>query len=147
MPRLTYDTNVFIEYKPTRFPAGFVMSAVVIQELAAGARDGTRLKELDRIRRTYEKAGGLLVPTSEDWWFAGKVLNSLYRVVERHGADAEPTTEQMRIVRDVLIARTAKRAGVIVVTKNTSDFERIKRFCAVKVKHSNDVFGVAAAVG
>lgn len=140
MPRVTYDTNIFIDYKPTYFPKGFQMSVVVIQELAAGARDKSRLKQLDAIRRTYEKTGDLLVPTSEDWLFAGKVLNSLYRVVQRHSEDSEPTTEQMRIVRDVLIARTAKRAGATVVTKNFSDFERIRRFCAVKVVRPEDFF-------
>lgn len=139
MPQVTYDTNVFINYKPTYFPKGFQMSVVVIQELAAGARDKTRLKQLDAVRRTYEKTGDLLVPSSEDWWFAGKVLNSLYRVVQRHGEDSEPTPEQMRIVRDVLIARTAKRGGVTVVTKNLVDFERIRRFCAVRLIHP-DVF-------
>ena len=140
MPRVTYDTNIFIEYQPTYFPQGFVISAVVIQELAAGARDKSRLKQLDGIRRKYEKQDALLVPTSEDWWFAGKVLNSLYRVVQRHGADAEPTKEQMRIVRDVLIARTAKRTGVTLVTKNLSDFERIQQFCRVKLVHPDDFF-------
>lgn len=140
MPRVTYDTNVFIEYQPTYFPQGFVMSAVVIQELAAGARDKSRLKQLDNNRRRYEKQGDLMIPTGEDWWFAGKVLNSLYRVVQRHGGDSEPTHEQMRIVRDVLIARTAKRAGVMVITKNLSDFERIRQFCAVKVTHPDNYF-------
>ena len=139
MPRVTYDTNVFIDYQPTYFPAGFLMSAVVIQELAAGARDNTRLKELDVARRSYEKEERLLVPTGEDWWLAGKVLNSLYRVVKQQ-VDTEPTREQMRIVRDVLIARTARRSGAIVITKNISDFERIKRFCAVKIKHPDDFF-------
>ncbi len=138
MPRVTYDTNVFINYRPTYFPTGFLMSAVVVQELAAGARDNTRLKELDAARRSYEKEAKLLVPTGEDWWFAGKVLNSLFRVVRRQGDDAQPSTEQMRIVRDVLIARTAKRSGVTVITQNLSDFERIRRFCAVKLKHPDD---------
>ena len=141
MPRVTYDTNVFIDYKPTYFPKGFQMSVVVIQELAAGARDRSRLKQLDSIRRTYEKAGDLLVPTSEDWWFAGKVLNSLFRVVQRHGADSEPTNEQMPIVHNVLIARTAQRSSATVVTKNLSDFERIRRFYTVKVVRPEDFFG------
>lgn len=127
MPQVTYDTNVFIKHRPAYFPRGFVMSAVVIQELAAGPRDNTRLKELDAVRRFYEKEGRRLTPTGDDWWLAGKVLNSLYRIVKPQG-DAEPPPEQMRIVRDVLIARTAKRAGAIVITANTSDFERIHKF-------------------
>jgi hypothetical protein len=39
MPGVTYDTSIFIAYKPATFPAGFLMSAIVIQELAAGAAD------------------------------------------------------------------------------------------------------------
>ncbi len=39
MPKITFDTSIFIAYKPATFPAGFVLSAVVIQELAAGATD------------------------------------------------------------------------------------------------------------
>ena len=33
MPIVTCDTNVFITSKPAYFPAGFAMSAVVMQEL------------------------------------------------------------------------------------------------------------------
>lgn len=79
MPRVVYDTSVFIAYKPASFPAGFFMSAIVIQELAAGAKDKSDLQELDGLRRDYETQGRLLVPTGEDWWLAGKVLNSLLR--------------------------------------------------------------------
>src|SRR5947209_20288232 len=110
MPKITYDTNVFIKEKPAYFPAGFFMSAVVIQELAAGARDNSRLKELDNARRHYEKEGRLLVPTGEDWWFAGKILNSIARALRsKFGGriTAISKAEQQRILRDVLIARTA----------------------------------------
>ncbi len=62
MPGTTYDTNVFIRERPAYFPAGFFMSAVVIQELAAGARDNSRLKELHAAQKRYEKEGRLLVP-------------------------------------------------------------------------------------
>lgn len=79
MSKVTFDTSIFIAYKPAKFPAGFVMSAVVIQELAAGAADKSDLQRLDAARREYERVGRLLVPTGEDWWLAGKVLNSLLR--------------------------------------------------------------------
>ena len=99
------------------------MSAVVIQELTAGARDNSRLQELDAVRRRYEKEGRLLVPTGEDWWLAGKVLNSLARVLKSGKKTKEANiskAEQQRILRDVLIARTAHREGVIVVTSTPS---------------------------
>jgi predicted nucleic acid-binding protein len=142
MPRVTYDTNIFIKEKPANFPAGFFMSAIVIQELAAGASDGTRLKDLGSLAKSYEKEGRLLVPNGEDWWFAGKILNSLYKIsnLQRKASFAIPTIEQQRILRDVLIARTAKRAGVVVVTSNLKDFEKIQAYCAVKVQHPKDFF-------
>ena len=48
--------------------------------------------------------------------------------------------ERYRIINDVLIARTAKRAGVTVVTDNVSDFEKIRNFCDVKVISGSEYF-------
>lgn len=141
MPKVTYDTNVFIDYNPGYFPAGFYMSAVVIQELAAGARDNSRLKALDAAWRRYEKEDRLLVPNGEDWWLAGKVLSALYRGLKSVAGGTAviiPKAEQQRILRDVLIARTARRANALLVTRNTIDFEKIKRFCAVKTVRPED---------
>jgi predicted nucleic acid-binding protein len=137
MPTVTFDTSVFIAYKPAKLPAGFLLSAVVIQELAAGATDKSDLQRLDAVRRAYEKEGRLLVPTGDDWWLAGKVLNSLLRGLRSKSGGRTPRipkVEQQRIVRDVLIARTARRAGATVVTDNTADFIKIKRFCNVRLQ-------------
>jgi predicted nucleic acid-binding protein len=83
------------------------------------------------------------VPNGEDWWMAGKVLNSLYRGL-RSRRDARPAAipreEQQRLLRDVLIARTAKRVGAMVVTENVADFMKIRRFCDVKVVPAADFF-------
>jgi predicted nucleic acid-binding protein len=143
MPKVTYDTNVFIKENPAYFPAGFYMSVVVIQELTAGAKDNSRLQELDAVRRRYEREGRLLVPTGEDWWIAGKVLNSLARapkVKRGKRVSGMSKAEQQRILRDVLIARTARREGVLVVTSNLSDFEKIQPYCNVGVIHPKDFF-------
>ncbi len=112
------------------------MSAVVLQELVAGANDASALKILERSRNEYRKLNRLLVPTEEDWWHAGLVLNALQR-----GRKSRKTgkilkmsaAERARIINDVLIARTAKRAGVMVVTDNINDFKKIRNFCDVKV--------------
>ncbi len=112
------------------------MSAVVMQELAAGAVDSSELKQLNAARRDYEKEGRLLVPTGEDWWQAGKVLNALLRGLKsRQGGLTPklPDSEKHRIISDVLIAVTARRAGAFVVTDNLKDFERIKPYCNVKI--------------
>jgi predicted nucleic acid-binding protein len=144
MPGITYDTSVFIAYQPAAFPAGFLLSAVVVQELAAGALDKSGLQQLDTVRRAYEKDGKLLVPTGEDWWLAGKVLNSLLRGLKsRHSGLTPklPATEKQRIIRDVLIARTVRRAGALLVTDNTKDFKMIARFCAVRTVTGRQYFG------
>lgn len=143
MPRVVFDTSIFISYKPAALPAGFLMSAIVIQELTAGAVDKSDVQRLDATRRAHEKAGTLLVPTGEDWWLAGKVLNSLLRGLKSKAsvrAPRMPKAEQQRIIRDVLIARTAHSAGALVVTDNLRDFEKIKRFCNVRLKSGADFF-------
>lgn len=133
---MTYDTNVMIQYRPATFPAGFFMSAVVLQELTAGAKDAAAVRAYEQFRKHYESMDRLLVPTGEDWWLAGKVLNSLHRGLRSHKrghVTAISKGEQQRILRDVLIALTARRAGTTVVTENISDFEKIRNFCNVRI--------------
>jgi predicted nucleic acid-binding protein len=140
--RLLVDTNVIIRRRAADLPSGFLLSAVVLQELAAGARDRGRLRELDQLRRAYEHDRMLVVPNGEDWWFAGKVLNALLRGARSHRRGRTPAIskeEQQRLVRDVLIARSAKRVNATVVTYNTRDFAKIHRFCGVSVAEPDEV--------
>ncbi len=141
MPIITYDTSIFIAYKPVDLPAGFRMSAVVIQELTAGAVDSSEVKRWDAAWRAHEKEGTLLVPTAEDWWYAGKVLNSLLRGLKSQQGGRTPrlpASEKQRIIRDVLIARSARATGALLITDNVKDFEQIKRFCSVRTKSGSD---------
>jgi len=119
------------------------MSAVVLQELVAGANDASAMKILERSRHEYRKLNRLLVPTEEDWWYAGLVLNALQRGRKSRKFGKIPrisAAEKYRIINDVLIARTAKRAGVTVVTDNINDFKKIRNFCDVKVISGNKYF-------
>ena len=144
MPTLTYDTSIFIAHKPAGLPAGFRMSAVVIQELTAGAVDKSEVQYWQAALRAHEKEGTLLVPNGEDWWMAGKVLNSLLRGLKSRSGGRTPRlppAEIQRIIRDVLIARTARAAGALLVTDNVADFRRIHRFCAVRIVSGRDYFG------
>src|SRR5437870_12764674 len=79
MPIITYDTCVVIKYKPSYYPGGFRMTAVVLHELTVGATDEKIVRKLDMDRRQFEREGKLLIPNGEDWFLAGKVLNSLQR--------------------------------------------------------------------
>lgn len=143
MLRVTLDTNVLIRYYPAGFPAGFFMSAVVVQELTAGAKDAAQVRAYDHMWKHMEAAGLLLVPNGEDWWLAGKVLNSLFRGLRSHKLGrigAISKEEQQRLVRDVLIARTARRANAAVVTENVADFEKIRNFCNVRILRPAEYF-------
>jgi len=119
------------------------MSAVVLQEFVAGANDASALKILECSRYEYRKLNRLLVPTEEDWWHAGLVLNALQRGRKSRKTGKIPkmsAAERSRIINDVLIARTAKRAGVMVVTDNINDFKKIRNFCDVKVVSGSRYF-------
>lgn len=140
----TFDSCIFITYQPSNLPKGFRLTAVVLQELTAGANDDTEVKYWNSVRQAREQDGTLLVPTGEDWWMAGKVLNSLLRGLksESQGKTPKlPAAEKQRIIRDVLIARLAKRANALLITDNIADFEKIKRFCNVRTQTGKDFFG------
>ena len=65
MAKVTYDANIYIRYKPQSFPRSFYVSAVVLQELVAGANDASRIKDFERLRHEYREANKLLVPNEE----------------------------------------------------------------------------------
>ena len=141
----TFDSCIFIVYQPSELPKGFRLTAIVLQELTAGAKEDKEVKNWNNVRRAREKDGTLLVPNGEDWWLAGKVLNSLQRALRGNNKGKIPKSNALtiqRITRDVLIARSAKRAGALLVTDNAKDFELIRHFCNVKTITGKEFFGV-----
>lgn len=49
-------------------------------------------------------------------------------------------SEKQGIIRDVLIARTVKDAGALLVTNNVKDFQRIRKFCNVRLMSGAEYF-------
>lgn len=143
MAGIVFDTNIWIAYQPQTLPRSLQMSVVVLQELIAGASDTTEVKKWEAAKRRYEQENKLLVPTADDWIMAGRTLNAMLRGLRsKHDGRTPklPDQEKQRIIRDVLIARTVKRAGALLVTDNRKDFERIKRFCNVRIESAQDFF-------
>lgn len=143
MRKIIFDTNIWIAYKPISIPKSLLMPAVVMQELVAGAPDAEAVKRYEAAWKEYEKEGKLLVPTGEDWWQAGKVINALLRGLKVKAGGKTPRLhpdEKQRIVRDVLIARIARRSGALLVTDNIADFERIHSYCRVRLTRGTDFF-------
>ncbi len=54
MVGVCFDTSIFIAYKPTRLPAGFLLSAVVVQEMTTGAADREQVRYWGLMRQRCE---------------------------------------------------------------------------------------------
>jgi predicted nucleic acid-binding protein len=97
------------------------LSCVVLEELyaGAGARDHP---VVERLERDFDKARRILVPTLGDWTQTGKVLARLAAV---HGYEQ---IGRGSLTNDALIAMTAGRVGITVITTNARDFARLAEF-------------------
>ena len=100
------------------------LSAVVLEELHAGA--GIRDREyVERMEHGFEEAGKILVPDLSDWIAAGKALARL-ALKYNHGKIG-----RSRLTNDALIAMSAARMGIHVITQNARDFQKLAEFSAL----------------
>lgn len=103
------------------------MSAVVLSELYAGAHESQSIKLLDKLYRTFQNVGRLIVPADHDWQQTGCIIAKLKK---KHGFEAKYLA---RIQNDILIAYSAKKIGASIVTQNEKDFLRIKEFIDFRI--------------
>ena len=147
MPIFTFDTSVIIAYKARELPISFVLSAVGIAELTAGATDESTRKDYEAMRRDYDKYGALLVPTSDDWLTASRVLYWLSQNRKKKAGGKTPKLipgASQRMFLDALIAISARRAGATIITNDYDDFKAIQYYCPVKLKRGSDFFTTTA---
>jgi predicted nucleic acid-binding protein len=97
------------------------LSAVVLEELYAGTSRPDR-RVVERLEYDFERAGRILVPSLSDWTEAGKVLA---RLATEYGYER---IGQARLTNDALIAMSAARRGITVITVNEKDCARLARF-------------------
>jgi len=143
MADIAFDTNIWISYRPEMLPVNLIMSAVVLQELVAGASDRTELKRLEAVRKQYEKENRILVPTGDDYFRAGKIMNSLLHNLKTQTGGKIPKLHPNRIqkmFRDTLIAVSVHRTHALLITDNMKDFEAVRRYCKVRIKAGRDFF-------
>ena len=97
------------------------LSSVVLQELYAGVkpRDAHTIEKLER---DFERAGRVLVPNLSDWASAGKILASLAAKYDYESIG------QARLTNDALLAMSAARRGITILTANRRDFARLAEF-------------------
>jgi predicted nucleic acid-binding protein len=101
------------------------LSAVVLAELYAGAIAANH-RAVERLERDFTRARRILVPNAGDWAKTGKILSGL---ALEYGYEK---IGQGRLTNDALIAVSAGRVGVAVMTANRRDFSRLAEFCSFR---------------
>lgn len=101
------------------------LSSVVLEELYAGANRADR-KIVEKLERDFERANRVLVPNLGDWGLTGKILAA---VAQKYGFEKIGRT---RLTNDALIATSAARNGITVVTTNPRDFALLAEFCPLQ---------------
>ncbi|HEU4871003.1 MAG TPA: hypothetical protein VFT08_09160 [Pyrinomonadaceae bacterium] len=146
MPYFTYDTSVIISRELPdlqSMPQSFLMSAVVLMELMAGAKDRSRQKIYEGLFRYFQKRELLIVPTIEDWFVVGKILYLLThsRKLQQKGKLRRlPPGISQRLALDALIAVSARRWKAQVVTENWTDFKSIQHYCNTTIIRATTFF-------
>ncbi len=141
MPRYTFDTSFIISNKLSDFPDNFLLSEVVILELTASANDETIFKYYQSLRKVYEDGDLLITPNSDDWLMVSKVLYWLEQGKKKSNKGKAPAKRPgatQRMALDALIAVSARRYKVTVVTENFDDFNAIKYYCDFKLMKGRD---------
>lgn len=97
------------------------LSSVVLEELYAGSSERSR-HVVERLERDFDRANRLLVPNLSDWTQTGRVLA---RLAEKYQYEQ---IGQGRLTNDALIASSAGRSGITVITANERDFRKLAEF-------------------
>ncbi len=129
------DTNLFIRgfrdatanAELQRFHRLFApfeyLSAVVAQELRAGVRTAAERRNLERhLLDLYARRGRAVTPSTQAWHDSGDLLAELAR---REGLEVSRLSKAFG--NDVLLALSCREEGLVLVTDNRRDFERITR--------------------
>ena len=99
------------------------LSAVVLEELYAGVKESGRTA-VERLERDFGRAKRILVPDLSDWTWTGRVLARLAAKYDYKQIG------QGRLTNDALMAMSAGRLGIRVMTANERDFRRLAEFRA-----------------
>jgi predicted nucleic acid-binding protein len=98
------------------------LSAVVAAELRAGARSSRDRRQLEEhVLAPFVRRGRILTPSGAAWDALGLTLSHL-----REEGSLDPASVPRAFAFDVLIAFSCREAGVVLVTRNARDMERIR---------------------
>ncbi|MGH7616856.1 MAG: PIN domain-containing protein [Gemmatimonadaceae bacterium] len=130
--RYAIDTHLYIDALRTEngkdalnaFHSAFTpfihLCSVVAHELRAGARGDAAARVDAGLIAPFERRGRVFTPSHAAWKDAGAVLAQLV-------APSAWRSVTRSFVNDVLLAMACRECGVVLITDNTRDFERIAR--------------------
>jgi predicted nucleic acid-binding protein len=99
------------------------LSAVVAQELRAGATRGRDRRALERnVLDVFERSGRIFAPSDSAWHRSGDLLSDMVR---KDGLEINRVSKSF--ANDVLLALSCREEGCVLVTGNARDFHRIHR--------------------
>ena len=135
--KLFLDTSIYIPFinhgiaHPTielpQVQPLIYMSAVVMEELYAGALDIPSIRLLDKMYDTFSNVNRLIIPDAADWQKTGIVVPQLGK---KYGFEEIFLS---RITNDILLAASARKIGGAIVTNNLKDFQRIQEYIDFKI--------------
>ncbi len=134
--QVLFDSSVYIGafrgdrdagpiFERWRRKAPIWVSSVVLEELYAGA-DAAGARLVAKLERDFERARRVLVPNLSDWTETGRILA---KIGAKYGFER---IGQGRLTNDALIAASAARCGIEVITGNPRDFARLAEFCPLE---------------
>lgn len=123
-----WDTDAVIEAMKNarmkqRFTQDFILGTIAITaasvlELAVWSAEDP---DVARFYDGMHRSGNVLIPKKRDFYRAGRWLRSLRTA----GTAEERRYQRLKLTMDSLTAATAWGAGMVVVTKNRRDFDRL----------------------
>ncbi len=126
-----FDTNVISSKTllgAESLPRGEQISCVVYTELMTAA-DAKEFRAYLATWRLAAQESRLIAPTFDDWETVARTLHRLAQERKQAAGGKSPSrtsAAKQELFADVLIAISARREGIIVVTDDT-DFQAIKR--------------------
>ena len=140
-----FDTSVYVSYDlpdPLAMPGW--LSTVVLQELVVGSNGRADLKKHRAMLVDYRRRGRLIVPDENVWFQAGQILNHILNDESRKHPDRHrpkfSNDKKQSIIRDVLIAVSAKQQNLTVISDN-EDFPLIAEYYKFRWKTGHEFFG------
>ncbi|HQU92570.1 MAG TPA: type II toxin-antitoxin system VapC family toxin [Pyrinomonadaceae bacterium] len=104
------------------------LSAVVLEELLAGANLPKVRKLLKELENDFTGVNRFLVPSGRDWVKTGSLVNKIGLKYSFEDLG------RSRLTNDALIAASAARNGLTVLTGNPKDFSRIAEFMSFSLR-------------